>query len=50
MPIGQEAEEASASIAIIAARQEPGLPDEPTQLEPKSSECFGDRQLVAAEK
>ena len=39
------AAKASTSIAIIAARQEPGLPGEPAQLEPKSSSCLAHRQL-----
>ena len=44
------AAEASASIAGIAARQEPGPPDEPVQLGPKFPECLAHRQLVTAAK
>src|SRR5260370_133354 len=41
---------ASASIAVIAARQAPGPHHEAAQLGPKYSDCLAHRQLVAAEK
>jgi hypothetical protein len=43
-------EEANASIAIVAAREEPGFRDEAAQLGPKYPECLSHRQSVAPEK